>query len=218
MPQPSPRPSFSPIPQQPIAPPPSQLPSQPFAPPTHMPGQAVHPQYGAPPNPLDTPPKPAAQWKRFVAPAAIILVIIFGGWLGFISLHKNKATLANDGFASSKLTSYQVDGSGLAYSVNFFPGAKTSDKNNIEYLIATNSANKQFSVWLVKSSSKTSCVGTTEVTMTINGRTTTVCQGPSNAVYAADITLDSGLYQINLTGQQSIPLATAKSIIQSLNF
>ena len=184
------------------------------------------------PDNLQTPSTPSESPKSNRTVLIVIAIIVVLGILGGVAFAMfssgkdtskettNNSSNENTAPVSDKYQKYSVTDkpSGVAFSVSFYKDAKVEELNGRTYL---NSGEKgsMYSIYLgAATGDKIDCGESATTTMTLGGKSTTVCYKSDNTQYAGYATTKSSMVKINLAGQKPISMDEAKTIMESVTF
>jgi len=159
---------------------------------------------------LNSPKGKEFEWRKIIKKAFIVVVVLLvvgGGWL-ILTRSNNKV---------STLSPYTVNQSTPVFSVNFYPNAAVSQKNNLTYLISTNSQGKQTAIWIVSLASPLSYGNEPTFSYTMSGQKETGSCRSDGIMCVSDVQLNGQTYQINITSQRAVSIPDAKAIFSSVN-
>jgi hypothetical protein len=186
-------------------------------------------------TPASSPTEPPQGKKTGLMVAIVVVVVIILGVLAFALLgsdkkddSKNSSSSSSSSNSSSKESTptdgkfqkYDVtdNATGLKFSVSFFKGAKSEEKNGRTFLTVgeTGSLN---SVYLGSAAEgKIDCGNSPSETMKLAGESTTVCYTSDKTQYVGHAKTNSGTFRLNVAGQKAISIEDAKAIIESVTF
>jgi len=195
--------------------------------------QQPSPQYGSSPTGSPAPKNnKAVLWISVVVAVLVVIgvVVFFMNRSGDKKEDSNNKTTTtssnnksdssdnNSASTNSKFEKYDVKDPLGDYSVSFYKGATTLDKNSLHYLIS-GTQGSQISTYLsLGSAGELDCQGAPSTTMNIAGQSIKVCYQPDNKVYSGQLSVKGVSTRVNVAGQKSVSMEDAKAILESFSF
>jgi len=191
--------------------------------------QQPSPEYGAAPAGS---PAPKNNKTLLWASIVIVILVIIGAVVFLMNRSSDKkddsnkttntstnsASNGNTNTANSKFETYDVKDPLGNYTVSFYKGATTLDKNSLHYLVAGSQGSQTSAYLSVGSGTQLDCQGAPSTTMNIAGQATKVCYQTDGKVYSGQLAVKGVATRVNVAGQQSVSMADAKAILESFSF
>jgi len=134
------------------------------------------------------------------------------------SSNSKKESDSNDVATNSKFEKYEVQDPIANYSVSFYKGATTLDKNSLHYLIAGDEGSQTSAYISLGTSGELDCQGTPSTTMNVAGQSIKVCYQQDNKIYSGQLAVKGVATRVNVAGQKSVSMEDAKTILESFSF
>jgi len=196
--------------------------------------QQPNPQYDASPVGSPAPKnKKALLWGVIV----VIVLIVIGIVVFFMNRSDNKkedsttkttnsstSNSTNSGSSNStsaangKFEKYDVTDPLGNYSVSFYKGATTLDKNSLHYLVAGAEGSQTSAYISLGSGTEIDCQGSPSTTMNVAGQSIKVCYREDGKVYSGQLAVKGVATRVNVAGQQRVSMEDAKAILESFSF
>lgn len=109
-----------------------------------------------------------------------------------------------------------VSSGAVHYSVDFFSHPTVQHNNDITYLIADDPNGNEVSFWIVPLDQILSCGDYPHFSYRAHQVVRVSCYQPDQRLYAANVEAQNRLYQISLSGKQSIDQGEAEAIFSSV--
>jgi hypothetical protein len=178
-----------------------------------------------------TPNEPPKSNKTGLIVAVVVVVVLILGVAAYVMMKgdkkdnskststNNSTSTANEGNAASgDLQKYDVNdkNANVNFSVSFYKGATIIEKKGRIFLNVGEEGSMR-SVYLTPSKGeKIDCGTAPSTSMSLGGKSTTVCYNDDYKQYAGYIDVKGTPVQVNVAGQKAIDMAEAKTILESV--